>query len=585
MNKESRMKKRIRDKSRSDVWHMVLGVVFTVVMCFLLCPVQAKARNVAKVKVTEQEADKNPIPDKYNTGCKGRLTKALGTEWIKVSGNDKVSQFQLKEGKTDFVFNFWDCNKEVEGKLYIDDYDFSDKKVSVRLLVTDDQKEEAIPKDITLVFRNCKFGLINRLPYVSKLKMEFENCSICTYQGSNAKFSRCAFGGSHDDGLQAQIDVTASDCYFSDFNKPNKDGTHTDGIHLFGDSNCPVDIKNITIQNCRFEIPQIELEENTGYVNSCVSLAMEYGDADHLRFSGNIMNGGGYTIYAGVKKDYDNGKNGSFKVSDILFENNRIGDAKTQWGAVYPLISKGVTITDLARTDALYVGSVWKDETGIHMSVTNDTMDERTLKIVTDKGVFVKTIPACPSGKGIAMVKSFEQLPIDLVVTVPKSSSYVVCLDVTDPLMVSQIRFVNYSGGDVYINEKHFGGKQKRKNTILLTGKCGENVTYTLTKDYVLTLTGSGDMYDYSPQAEQNPKPTPWMKYLGNIRKVVISEGISSVGDFAFSGCYSLAEVTIPDSVRKINQYAFGFCASLREVVLPQGVTLGQSVFEGTQIR
>ena len=244
-----------------------------------------------------------------------------------------------------------------------------------------------------------------------------------------------------------------------------------------------------------------------------------------------------------------------------------------------------MTIKDLYRTDALYVGSVWKDETGIHLSVTNDTKEERTLKIVTDKGVFQKTIPACPSGKEVATAKSCELLPFDLIVTVPKNSGYVVCLDATDQEMVRQIRFVNYTGGDVYINEKHLGGKQKRNNSILLTGKCGENITFTLTKDYVLTLTGSGEMYDYLPLSDTAPKPTPWMKYLGNIRKVVISDGISSVGDFAFSGCYGLAEVSIPDSVRKIDQHAFDYCASLKEITLPKGVTLGESVFDGTQIR
>ena len=570
------MKMRILNKCIPEI----ICVALVLLMCFGFGPVSVMADTGDKAKVTEQTTDKNPIPDKYNTGCKGELTNASGLGWITVSGNENVSKLQLMEGSSGYVLNFWDCNRDVEGDIYIEDIDFSDRKISVRILREGDKVEEAVDKDITLKFRNCKFGVISRLPYESRLKMEFDHCSICTYTGSNAKFTRCDFGGSYDDGLQPQINVTVTDCYFSDFNKPNTDGTHTDGIHIFGSKSNPVDVKNVTIQNCRFEIPAIKLEGNTGYVNSCVSLSMEYGDADSVLFKDNIMNGGGYTIYAGVKKDYDNGVYGSYKVSNVNLENNHIGDARVQWGVVYPLISEGVTVTDLAGTDALYVGSVWKDETGVHLSVTNDTKEERTLKIVTDKDVYTEVIPACPAGEAIAAADGFESLPFDQLVTVPADSEYVVCLDSTDSKAVRQIRFVNYGTKEVYIDKTLMG---ETDGDILLTGKCGETITYTLTKDYTLILEGSGDMYAYLPRSKDNPKPTPWMDYLGVIRKVIIADGITSVGDFAFSGCYGMSEVRIPDSLAKIGQYAFEFCASLTGVKLPEGVTLGQGVFDGTQ--
>lgn len=570
------MKMRILNKCIPEI----ICVALVLLMCFGFGTVSVMANTGDKAKVTEQATDKNPIPDKYNTGCKGELTNASGLGWITVSGNENVSKLQLMEGSSGYVLNFRDCNRDVEGDIYIEDIDFSDRKISVRILREGDKVEEAVDKDITLKFRNCKFGVISRLPYESRLKMEFDHCSICTYTGSNARFTRCAFGGSYDDGLQPQINVTATDCYFSDFNKPNTDGTHTDGIHIFGSKSNPVDVKNVTIQNCRFEIPAIKLEGNTGYVNSCVSLSMEYGDADSVLFKDNIMNGGGYTIYAGVKKDYDNGVYGSYKVSNVNLENNHIGDARVQWGVVYPLISEGVTVTDLAGTDALYVGSVWKDETGVHLSVTNDTKEERTLKIVTDKDVYTEVIPACLAGEAIAATDGFESLPFDQLVTVPADSEYVVCLDSTDSKAVRQIRFVNYGTKEVYIDKTLMG---ETDGDILLTGKCGETITYTLTKDYTLILEGSGDMYAYLPRSKDNPKPTPWMDYLGVIRKVIIADGITGVGDFAFSGCYGMSEVRIPDSLAKIGQYAFEFCASLKGVKLPEGVTLGQGVFDGTQ--
>ena len=111
---------------------------------------------------------------------------------------------------------------------------------------------------------------------------------------------------------------------------------------------------------------------------------------------------------------------------------------------------------------------------------------------------------------------------------------------------------------------------------IVDSGTCGaegdgSNLTWTLDSDGVLTISGSGDMHGYGPSG------APWH---GRVKSAVIAEGVTSIGDVAFSFCTSLASVTIPDSVTSIGRHAFQYCTSLTSVTIPNGVTsIGDSAF------
>ena len=66
------------------------------------------------------------------------------------------------------------------------------------------------------------------------------------------------------------------------------------------------------------------------------------------------------------------------------------------------------------------------------------------------------------------------------------------------------------------------------------------------------------------------------------ITNVVIEEGVTRIGDYAFSVCSSLTSVTIPASVTSIGNYAFFDCRSLTSVTIPVSVTsIGNSAFYG----
>ena len=106
-------------------------------------------------------------------------------------------------------------------------------------------------------------------------------------------------------------------------------------------------------------------------------------------------------------------------------------------------------------------------------------------------------------------------------------------------------------------------------------GADGADLTWTLDSDGTLTISGTGAMMDW-----ESFNGAPWYSKKSNIKKVVIEDGVTTIGDYAFYDCHALPEVTIPDSVTAIGKAAFGSCDALTKVIIPNGVTaIGTSAF------
>ena len=113
------------------------------------------------------------------------------------------------------------------------------------------------------------------------------------------------------------------------------------------------------------------------------------------------------------------------------------------------------------------------------------------------------------------------------------------------------------------------------KDNIYDSGSCGENVTWTLTADGTLTISGTGAMTDYTYDSR-----SPWYSCRTYIKRVVMQQGVTSIGDHAFWDCSGLTSVTIPDGVTSIGGGAFWDCAALTSVTIPGSVTnVGQDAF------
>ncbi|MBR5429929.1 MAG: leucine-rich repeat protein, partial [Firmicutes bacterium] len=99
-------------------------------------------------------------------------------------------------------------------------------------------------------------------------------------------------------------------------------------------------------------------------------------------------------------------------------------------------------------------------------------------------------------------------------------------------------------------------------------GAAGDNVTWVLTIDGLLSISGTGDMQDFS-----DPDYSPWYKHREIITSAVIGDGVTNIGASAFNGCSSLTGVTIPDSVTRIRNQSFYGCSGLTSVTIPDSVT------------
>ena len=95
-----------------------------------------------------------------------------------------------------------------------------------------------------------------------------------------------------------------------------------------------------------------------------------------------------------------------------------------------------------------------------------------------------------------------------------------------------------------------------------------DGLTWTLDADGTLTISGTGTMKDYN--SSDNPSP---VCNNSKVKKIVIEDGVTSIGDHAFRSCNNLTSITIPDSVTSIGDAAFRSCSSLTSITLPDSVT------------
>ena len=102
-----------------------------------------------------------------------------------------------------------------------------------------------------------------------------------------------------------------------------------------------------------------------------------------------------------------------------------------------------------------------------------------------------------------------------------------------------------------------------------LGGPCGENVTWEFFGDGTLVFSGSGEM----GEAEAYSSDWDGFHNVGEVKNVIIEEGITSIVDYAFFTCKSLTSITIPSSIKSIGYAAFYMCSSLESIDIPDSVT------------
>lgn len=113
-----------------------------------------------------------------------------------------------------------------------------------------------------------------------------------------------------------------------------------------------------------------------------------------------------------------------------------------------------------------------------------------------------------------------------------------------------------------------FGSSIMSASAETQSGTCGENATWEFDDETgVLTISGSGAMTDYN-----SPNSRPWHSFSGDITKVVVEKGITTIGERAFYGLNNLKDAILPEGVTIIGEEAFSECSSLVTINSPESL-------------
>ena len=114
-----------------------------------------------------------------------------------------------------------------------------------------------------------------------------------------------------------------------------------------------------------------------------------------------------------------------------------------------------------------------------------------------------------------------------------------------------------------------------------MTGSCGTNVTYTLHDEdqnghyEQLIISGTGAMTDFN-----DPDDVPWAAYLDDITSVIVQNGVTHIGAFAFYLCRNLTSVSLSEGLTSIGLSAFQYCYRLSALTVPASVeSVGSNSF------
>ncbi len=135
----------------------------------------------------------------------------------------------------------------------------------------------------------------------------------------------------------------------------------------------------------------------------------------------------------------------------------------------------------------------------------------------------------------------------------------------------------------IFPAENMKSGQKTTLTTVLSVGKvasgeCGNDVTWKLSEDGTLTISGTGAMDSWQDQFD-----VPWWDKRNSILKVVVEEGVTTIGSYAFYGCSKLASVELPEGLTHIRTNVFYDCNELNEIVLPETlVYIGVYAFESS---
>ena len=132
---------------------------------------------------------------------------------------------------------------------------------------------------------------------------------------------------------------------------------------------------------------------------------------------------------------------------------------------------------------------------------------------------------------------------------------------------------------------------------IIHQGECGQNAKWSLTSENTLIISGEGRMKDYETRSSlgiggegpfmnviNEDYLVPWRDYGNDITQIVIEEGITYIGSFAFCNFQSLESVILSHSLSEIGICSFAVCPNLKEINLNSDISIAEWAFRGSPL-
>ena len=139
-----------------------------------------------------------------------------------------------------------------------------------------------------------------------------------------------------------------------------------------------------------------------------------------------------------------------------------------------------------------------------------------------------------------------------------------------DDISISK-NYINQVVNYYNLHNSYYGDFTDKSSEIVDSGTSND-MSWNLNGNGVLTISGTGNMPDYSSTSQ------PWYKYRESIKQVKIGDGITGIGDYAFSGCKSLEELTIPEGVKKLGTRIIAD-TYIEKIKIPSTVAESNSVY------
>lgn len=426
-------------------------LVFSSVFFIFSCKVKDDPNLIQKTRF-----DNLRIPDKYNTGTYAGTVFNTCTE---TETNLNNVYIRRRMDTSNYVISSYGNNlQNLPAESVIENYDFSDMNFVI-------QNSDRYGSNKKITFNNCKFKSFRNdtsSKLQSKIYCVFNHCEFSgPVNSAYITLNDCKIGGFTSDAMNPVSNFKANRLYVYDLlHEGNQKGSHLDGIQIFGDSRSrnnsykdywitQVETGNIHLNNVRFEIPSINFDGNTSYVNASIMFQLEFSDVNDVSFENVFINGGGkwFPIYLDHGKNNEKSIYGSWQHKNLVLKNAWVSD---NFGKIfYPNLLEDATIKNVDHYSYVYITSAWKDEAGkVHIIASNDTRTDAVITVKSNKGTSTFEIPHCPSNwalggeidlktnKDEALIDKngkpystyrWNDLPFDKEYIIPGNPDFIVC--------------------------------------------------------------------------------------------------------------------------------------------------------------